>query len=62
MADKPIHACATCAKPKEKWTQEGVTVKGVEYCCIGCAKDSGCECSNNEYDFDNRDTGGQGNR
>ena len=48
--------CARCNKPKKEWVEEGLKVENVEYCCLGCADDTGCTCPNNQYDFDNSDT------
>jgi hypothetical protein len=43
-----VSSCPICGMSKSEWTENegsGVDYLGETYCCEGCAKGTGCTCS-----------------
>jgi hypothetical protein len=39
--------CARCGLSRLEWRGndgQGYLIAGLEYCCLGCAEDTGCTC------------------
>ncbi len=39
-----VPKCPSCGMPKNEWPGEGYSHDGENYCCQGCAEDTGCTC------------------
>lgn len=39
-----IPKCPGCGMPKNEWPGEGYSHQGENYCCQGCAENTGCTC------------------
>ncbi len=54
-------ACPKCGMERSKWSSSnGFSTSGQQYCCAGCAQDTGCTCEGAGKTQAGRPDAGQG--
>jgi len=42
--ESQLESCPRCGMDRKDWLDDGFRRDGLDYCCLGCAGDTGCTC------------------